>query len=1003
MVLRWQRAFPGEPVPLVGGLLFGGADGAVTPPAYTALFTSHGLFMIFFAVTPILLGGIGTFVVPLAIGARRMALPAPHRARVLADLRGPGDRRGRRWPCRRTRRRPAGPASRRCRPARARPAPARPCSWSPSPWPAPPPPSDSINLVRHGHHLPRARHDGAAPAAVGLGRDPGRGAVGAVRADPPRRDRAAPARPGGRHGGVRGRRGDPVLYQHLFWIFGHPEVYILILPVWGVLGDLVAFFSRRPAFWYGGQVLAMGSVASMAALVYGHHMFRAGLSPVVGAGFELLTLAISAPATVLMVNWLATLWRGSLRLTTPMLFSLGTIAVLGLGGLSGLFLGSITLDIYLHDTMWVVGHFHLIMAAATLLGSFAAIHFWFPKMTGRMLGERLGRVHFAGTLVFAVAAFGGMLALGYLGQPRRYFDSAGLGYLDGARALDRWVSWSAFALGAFQLVFFANLFVSLRRGRPAGENPWQAPTLEWATSSPPPADNFAARRGWRAVPTSSARRARTGGTGSGRGTIADRRRGERPRGRRRGRARTRRGAKAWAGGGLGTRREVRPARRRRGPHDDRRRPRHRGRGAPPGVRVPGRPGRRGPVARVGRLPRRADRRGADRGAGGRAVAVAARSPPAGGGRGCSRGRNPGLVGILASGPGHHAGRGAGRPATRCWSRRWRWPRCAASARLRAPPPPRSCRCGRPRAPRRRAGGARAGRPREPPLAAVAGLVIAVAVGRVRRGRAATRCWAAGGSPASGWPAASACTSATARPATASAATGSARPRPSSRRRRATFAPRRSSSRPPPRATCRPTPTSPGSSATGLEGTAMRPWPIPDGELGAIVNYIKTFSPPRRGFRDRGRRQRRPPTPPDPYAAPGRRPRRAPRAPVSTTRCSSASSATRLTPARPSWPRGGPGRAWSRPTRRCRAGRRPTAACSCRPTSAATRCASRASRPTSFAIIAHGMQGPMPAYGHLGADRIWAVAHYVAALAAERAPRSSYSRGATCSRGHRVTS
>jgi cytochrome c oxidase subunit 1 len=490
MVIRWQRAFPGEPVPLVGQLLFPGADGAVTAPAYTALFTSHGLIMIFFAVTPILLGGIGNYVVPLAIGARRMALP---RLTALSF-----------WLT----------CAAQLAAVASLVAPHAPSAG----WTGFPPLATGASAPGAGQTAMMVAillaGTGTVAGALGLlttvvaGRAPGMtwlrmplavwgiflaAALSALFA--PILVAATGLSLLDRLGGTAmfaGGHGDPILYQHLFWIFGHPEVYILILPVWGIVGDLVAFFARKPAFWYRGSVLAMLSVASMSALVYGHHMFRAGLEPMIGAGFEILTLAISAPATVLFVNWLATLWRGALRLTLPMLYALGTIAVLGLGGLSGLFLGSITVDIYLHDTMWVVGHFHLIMATATLLGSFAAIHFWFPKMTGRHLGERLGRIHFWGTLITAVAAFGGMLVAGYAGQPRRYVDTGGYAFLAGTRDLDRWVSYAGFALGAVQLVFFANLIWSARRGRQSGDNPWEVPTLEWSVPSPPPAENFPA-------------------------------------------------------------------------------------------------------------------------------------------------------------------------------------------------------------------------------------------------------------------------------------------------------------------------------------------------------------------------------------------------------------------------------------------------------------------------------------------------------------------------------
>ncbi len=186
--------------------------------------------------------------------------------------------------------------------------------------------------------------------------------------------------------------GDPILFQHLFWIFGHPEVYILILPAWGIVGDLVAFFARKPANWYRGHGPARWcAVTALSAVVYGHHMFMTGLNPLLGQGFMVLTLIISFPAELLFLNWLRTIWKGSIRLTTPMLFALGMVFVFGFGGLTGLYLGAVATDFYLHDTMFVVGHFHFTMAAASFMASFAAIYFWYPKMFGRLTSERWAR------------------------------------------------------------------------------------------------------------------------------------------------------------------------------------------------------------------------------------------------------------------------------------------------------------------------------------------------------------------------------------------------------------------------------------------------------------------------------------------------------------------------------------------------------------------------------------------------------------------------------------
>src|SRR4029078_8480325 len=209
--------------------------------------------------------------------------------------------------------------------------------------------------------------------------------------------------------GAAGGKGDPILFQHLFWIFGHPEVYILILPDWGLVSTLLSFFARKPAYWYKGSVYAMTAVTVLSAVVYGHHMFVTGMNPLLGQGFMLLTLIISVPAEVLFLNWLHTIWKGSIRMTVPMLFALGTIFVFGLGGLTGIFLGTISTDLYLHDTMFVVGHFHLTMAPAAFLGSFGALYFWFPKMFGKQMDEKLGKLHFWGSVIFITLVFVGQL------------------------------------------------------------------------------------------------------------------------------------------------------------------------------------------------------------------------------------------------------------------------------------------------------------------------------------------------------------------------------------------------------------------------------------------------------------------------------------------------------------------------------------------------------------------------------------------------------------------
>lgn len=490
MVMRWQWAYPGEPVPVVGPLLFPDTEGAVSPAGYTGLFTNHGLIMVFFAVTPILIGAFGNYVVPLQIGARDMAFPrlnmlsfwilALSQITVVVSLLMPQ----------------AASAG----------------------WTLYPPLSTTSAAPGHGQTL-------MIVAILLAGGSSILGAINAVttvvlcRAEGMHWFRlpltvwglfltailnalfvpvlaiAATLLFADRVWGTQfftGANGDPVLYQHLFWLFGHPEVYILILPVWGITGDLLAYFARKPAYWYRGSVYAMIAVALLSGLVYGHHLYQTGMGPMLGTAFEALTLAISAPAVVLFVNWLMTLWGGAFRWTVPMLFCLGTLVVFAAGGLTGIYLGAITADIYLHDSLWVVGHFHLIMAAATVMGSFAGLYYWFPKMFGRSMNPSLGVLHFAGTLVFSLLTFGGLLVAGYSGQGRRLFDPFQYDFLVHLQDVNRYTTLFAFGLGASQLFFVANFFGSLLRGPRVSANPWRAPTLEWTTSSPPPRENFPA-------------------------------------------------------------------------------------------------------------------------------------------------------------------------------------------------------------------------------------------------------------------------------------------------------------------------------------------------------------------------------------------------------------------------------------------------------------------------------------------------------------------------------
>jgi cytochrome c oxidase subunit 1 len=487
MVMRWSLAYPGRPLPLFGYV--------VSPSSYTTLFTMHGTIMIFFAVTPILIGAFGNFCIPLELGARDMSFPTLNMlsfwTQLVASLLVVA---GWLWPI-------GAPKAG---------------------WTAYPPLSTQLGTPGTGQTLWTI-------SLIVAGASTTMGAVNYITTV--LRERA----PGmtmfrmpltiwglwltsilnalfvpvlgvamlllvcdrlfGTHFFVANAMiragGDPLLYQHLFWIFGHPEVYILILPVWGIVSDLLSYFARKPAYAYRVSALAMVAVTVLSGLVYGHHMFVSGMKPLLGRGFMILTLIISAPAMMLVLNWMHTLWKGAIRLTVPMLFALGVLFVFGVGGLTGLFLADIPQDVYLHDTFFVVGHFHLIMGAAVFLGSFAAIYFWFPKMFGRLMSAPLGKIHFWLSLPPIVVIFVGMLFIGNAGMQRRLYDPS---VYETFRPLHRWnvaLTHTAWILLFGQLFFIYNFFASLLRGAPAPQNPWSVGTLEWThASSPPDVHNF---------------------------------------------------------------------------------------------------------------------------------------------------------------------------------------------------------------------------------------------------------------------------------------------------------------------------------------------------------------------------------------------------------------------------------------------------------------------------------------------------------------------------------
>jgi len=281
--------------------------------------------------------------------------------------------------------------------------------------------------------------------------------------------------------------GSPLLWQHLFWFFGHPEVYIVALPAFGVVSDLIATHARRNIFGYRMMVWAIIAIGALSFIVWAHHMYVSGMNPYFGFLFATTTLIIAVPTALKVYNWVLTLWRGNIRLTVPMLFAIGFIVTFVNGGLTGLFLGNATVDVPLSDTYFVVGHFHMVMAVAPILVIFGAIYHWYPKVTGRMLDDRLGKFHFWVTFIGTYAIYFPMHYLGIEGVPRRYYAYGETEFVSaGVDALNAGITIAAILVALTQLVFIFNLVWSYFRGRPSGPNPWQATTLEWQTPETPP-------------------------------------------------------------------------------------------------------------------------------------------------------------------------------------------------------------------------------------------------------------------------------------------------------------------------------------------------------------------------------------------------------------------------------------------------------------------------------------------------------------------------------------
>ena len=281
--------------------------------------------------------------------------------------------------------------------------------------------------------------------------------------------------------------GSPVLFQHLFWFFGHPEVYIVALPAFGMVSDVLSTHARKNIFGYRMMVWAIVAIGGLSFVVWAHHMYVSGMLPAFGFFFATTTLIIAVPTAIKVYNWVLTLYRGNIHLTVPMLFAIGFIFTFTHGGLTGLFLGNVVIDLPLSDTYFVVAHFHMVMGVSPIMVLFAAIYHWYPLITGKMFNEKLGKIHFWFTFLGTYAIYLPMHYLGFLGVPRRYFAMGSTDFIpESAQSLNASITISALIVGLSQLIFLYNVIWSFRAGKPAGHNPWEATSLEWQTPDVPP-------------------------------------------------------------------------------------------------------------------------------------------------------------------------------------------------------------------------------------------------------------------------------------------------------------------------------------------------------------------------------------------------------------------------------------------------------------------------------------------------------------------------------------
>ena len=483
---RMQLAFPGIDVP---------GYGVVTPTAYNSLVTNHGTIMIFWVAMPVLIAAFGNYLIPLMIGCDDMVFPRLNRLSyqiflisaiiLLASFFVQGGGFGGAWT--------------------SYPPLSAKAEYNLTPYGAPlwllAVALEFVAFLLGGINFVTTMMNSRAPgmkmwdvpavvwmiviASILFMASVGPLVAGAVMLF---FDQTLGT---GFYDPARG--GDPILWQHLFWFFGHPEVYVVLLPAMGIVADVIAVFSRKKLFGYKTILYTAFGTGIISFFVWAHHQFIAGIDPRMANIFTVTTLLISVPIAEMCFLYIATLYGGSIRLTTPMLWALAFVAEFLVGGVTGIFLGASGADIYFHDTYFVLAHFHYTFFPIAIIGVFAGITFWFPKMFGKMMNETLGKIHFWGTVIPFNCIFIPLFILGSAGQHRRIYSYQNFPELatPDMQNLRVVATVSLLVMLAFQVVFFVNFIMSLRKGKAAGENPWKSNTLEWACPSPPPHGNFA--------------------------------------------------------------------------------------------------------------------------------------------------------------------------------------------------------------------------------------------------------------------------------------------------------------------------------------------------------------------------------------------------------------------------------------------------------------------------------------------------------------------------------